>query len=189
MKLATLDTETLDLDRVNAVVFELGVVLADMDDTTGECTITDQLLFCPSLTEQLALGRTVSQDTLRFHVKHHNGDLAAFQARLDAATQPLAEVHEKLRHHLDGVDELWINGLSFDPVVLHYLFASIGKQLPWYFRKERDVRTVRPALKLCGIQETFDTTQPRHQALVDARWNMSVVDAYYGLLRKHQGSS
>lgn len=182
MKLATLDTETLDLDRVNAVVFELGVVLADMDDTTGECTITDQLLFCPSLTEQLALARTVSQDTLRFHVNHHNGDLAAFQARLDAATQPLAEVHEKLRHHLDGVDELWINGLSFDPVVLHYLFASIGKQLPWYFRKERDVRTVRPALKLKGIVSDFDSSLPRHRALTDALWNLSEVKAYYSLI-------
>jgi len=45
MKLATLDIETLDLDRVNAAVFEIGVVLADMDDTTGECTITTSYCF------------------------------------------------------------------------------------------------------------------------------------------------
>lgn len=182
MKLATLDIETLDLDRVNAAVFEIGVVLADMDDTTGECTVTDQLLFCPSLAEQYVLDRTVSRDTFLFHQEQHGGDVAAFQARLGAATQPLAEVHEKLRLHLDDADELWINGLSFDPVVLHYLFASIGKQLPWYFRKERDVRTVRPALKLKGIVPDFDSSLPRHRALTDALWNLSEVRAYYSLI-------
>ena len=193
MLLASLDIETLDLERTTAVVFEIGVVIVRLDTVNGgHLAVLGETTYRPSIAEQLALGRTVSTDTLQFHRSQPGTDSrtsGSFQARLRSATQPLALIHDRLSSQLSSADEIWINGLSFDPVVLHYLFKSIGKPLPWHFRKERDVRTVRPALKLCGIQETFDTAQPRHHAIVDARWNMSVVDAYYGLLRKHQVSS
>ena len=70
---------------------------------------------------------------------------------------------------------MWVNGLSFDPVILKTLFSSVGLDLPWPFYKEGDIRTINNYVLPTKVQNKPKT----HDALSDAAWNMSVLNAFF----------
>lgn len=195
-KLVALDIETLDLDRATALVFEIGISVLTLDDTMlpiGEVKTFEHNL---GLVEQIAYGRTISPNTVAWHIKQHGGNRAEFEDRLArGGNSSIQSAYEFCNTHLEGADEIWINGLSFDPVVLHYLFAHIGKEPPWHFRKENDVRTIRRALPFLGEAEAPGNGKKRHFAGTDAEWNIEIAYAYRrGLLQAqlqahHSGSA
>lgn len=186
MKLAGVDIETLDLERTTAVVFEIGVALVDFDEETKKLNYKSETLLAPVLSQQIAYGRTISQKTVDWHIEKHNGNRKEFASRLliagDACYRAdIKSIHSQLKKLLGDADEIWINGLSFDPVVLHYLFAHEGLGNPWDFRKEKDVRTIRSALDIIGFQcPPIDGM--RHCAVPDAQWNLELAKGYHQLV-------
>jgi hypothetical protein len=191
MIIAALDIETLDTAHT-AHVFEISAVTAVID--VGLFIEQSSIKLAPNYLEQLFLGRTKSKDTLEFHRKIRGND--EFESNLlslnsndtyDYTSVSLVITFELLRDFLKDVEEIWINGLSFDSPILHSLAKDSGCSMPlWDFRKERDVRTVRntnPAL-----HKLTKNTQVLHSAYEDALWNLSVAAHHHNFMAVLQGS-
>lgn len=187
MIIAGLDIETLSLET-NAVVFEIGLVKYDTETRDFSST-----LILPDISQQVGAGRRIDQSTIDWHVNTiHGGSRNAFLARLaqawrgDGDHTTVSDAHWNIGDFLKDADEIWINGLSFDPVVLSSLFVPYypGREsVPWSYKKESDVRTTRRTLAMPNfpsipIPECLDTTgRQTHFAVVDATWN--VAQAYH----------
>jgi hypothetical protein len=145
--IAGLDIETLDLSP-SAVVMDIGVVIYDLEKQV-EVRATN---LTPSISEQVIVGRTVSKDTINFHVRNYHKTLDSLVAHTSSFRPTVASVFNSMEELLSPVSEIWINGLSFDPVVLRSLFTSRGiDRLPWSYRKEVDVRSFRTLFKKYGL--------------------------------------
>lgn len=187
MEIAGFDIESLSLEP-DAVVFEIGIAIYNT-----EKSVCQQLLFLPDIGEQIAAGRRIDQSTIDWHVNTvHGGNFTAFAARLsqafrgDGVHMNLVATYSRILETLKDVDAIWINGLSFDPVVISSLFSPYypGREsVPWSYKKESDVRTTRRTLAMPNfpsipIPECLDTTgRQTHFAVVDATWN--VAQAYH----------
>lgn len=187
MKIASLDIETLDLDKNTAMVSDIGVVVYD--------TITKSEEFLglrPNLLEQLLLGRTYSKATVDFHINVFGSFTDLLEHLMHSETYKtvsILESHTALGKILSPVEAIWINGLSFDPAILESLYKLVGKRLPWNYKKEIDVRTinnlVNPALrqvfqnKSAISFEKDDSKIVAHDAIADARWNLVVAQEFY----------
>lgn len=170
MIVATLDCETLSLDY-NAIIFEIAVFVKDFE--TGKLK---ELAIRPNILEQIYYGRTSSIETLNFHKKFRGEKFLHFlQTSNVYRTFSIAECHKKMSEFLKDCDSMWVNGLSFDPVVLKTLFASVGLDLPWAYYKEGDIRTLNNY-----VLPTKTKNKPSsHDALSDAIWNMSVLSDFF----------
>lgn len=192
MIIAGLDIESLSLEP-DAVVFEIGIAKFD----TSTLDLTSHLIL-PDISQQVASGRRIDQETIDWHVNTiHNGDHAAFAARLaqawrdDGLHLQVSKAHRVIKDYLKDADEIWINGLSFDPVVISSLFSPYyqGREsIPWVYTKESDVRTARRPLKLPGfpsitLPESLEVDESmKHHARVDAIWNVAQAYQYnFGL--------
>lgn len=182
MIIASLDCETLDSYPATAVVFDVGLVKCDVSFPDGiEVSNTSTLELRFDVLEQLANGRTVSPDTIKFHQRIRGtekfcDDLAGtFESPI---TPVKIEVGlTAIKNFLEGVDHLWINGLSFDPVVFSSLARSIECSLPWDFRTERDVRTIRTLIPSVDVK-----SEAKHEALADANWNLDIAIKFHNWL-------
>ena len=175
MKIAALDSETLGL-APESIVYQIGVVLLDTE--TSE---TSQHGFYINLVEQIFNGRTIDPKTISFH-KNRLLNLEQFAAEIEPSERyietSIANAYAKIKPLLDNVDQIWINGLSFDPVLMDNLFAAIGKGRPWFFRKEIDVRTINEhVLPVFAVQEKKGKSL--HDALSDAEWNITVAKKFH----------
>lgn len=181
MSIAVLDSETLGLNRNNSIVTDIGVIIFDPE--TGQ---ENRIGIRPNITEQLLLGHQCYKDTVEFHEKHVPGGYEGLLAHLRASDvyedMRIRDVHKRLKAEFDKVDEIWINGLSFDPVVLENLFALVGLKLPYFYRKEVDVRSlyyrVLPRFRTMLKIENPNRIEPKHDALTDAAWNLSIYKEF-----------
>ena len=170
MLVATLDCETLSLDY-NAIIFEIAVFVKDFE--TGKLR---ELAIRPNIFEQIYYGRTSSVETLNFHKKIRGEKLFSdLQTSKVYQTLSIAECHKKMSEFLKDCDSMWVNGLSFDPVLLKTLFASVGLDLPWPYYKEGDIRTINNYV----LPTKTKNKQKTHDALSDAVWNMSVLSEFF----------
>jgi hypothetical protein len=189
--IAGLDIETLDLSP-SAVVMDIGVVIYDLEKQV-EVWATN---LTPSISEQVIVGRTVSKDTVNFHVRNYHKTLDSLVAHTSSFRPTVASVFNSMEELLSPVSEIWINGLSFDPVVLRSLFTSRGiDRLPWNYRKEVDVRSFRTLFKKYGLSlgggngddggDDGDDGKHRavHEAIADARWNLEIARSVHTTFR------
>jgi hypothetical protein len=172
--IAGLDIETLDLNKTTAVVMDIGISVYDLSKEmeVGKYSLR------PCIMEQLVLGRTIDLGTVQFHINNYHETREGLIDHLNnppSVNDTIKNVHEMMTQIFVGVSEIWINGLSFDPVVLETLFACRGlKTLPWSFRKEVDVRSFRTLFKKHGISLLSDTSVSQHEAVADAQWNVGI---------------
>jgi hypothetical protein len=185
--IAGLDIETLDLSP-SAVVMDIGVVIYDLEKQVEVCATN----LTPSITEQVIVGRTVSKDTINFHVRNYHKTLDSLVAHTSSFRPTVASVFNSMEELLSPVSEIWINGLSFDPVVLRSLFTSRGiDRLPWSYRKEVDVRSFRTLFKKYGLSlgggdgdgEGVEQHRAVHEAIADARWNLEIARSVHTTFR------
>lgn len=189
--IAGLDIETLDLSP-SAVVMDIGVVVYDLEKQV-EVWATN---LTPSITEQVIVGRTVSKETINFHVRNYHKTLDSLVAHASSFRPTVASVFNSMEELLSPVSEIWINGLSFDPVVLRSLFTSRGiDRLPWSYSKEVDVRSFRTLFKNYGLSlgggnggdggDGGDDGKHRavHEAIADARWNLEIARSVHTTFR------
>ena len=160
MKRVMIDIETLDI-APTAVVFEIAAVEFDSLGNIGK-----KFQAVLSIPHQISLGRTKSEDTIRF-----------WESQPDEAKKALraAEVTNDLHVPLDdfwffladlNAREYWCKGTSFDFPILENLLLQTGNRIPWGYGQKRDLRT------LLRIAELDEKQVPRdsgyvHSALGD----------------------
>jgi len=147
-----LDIETLDTST-SAVIISLAAV-------TFNCSkVLDQFIVNIDLDESMKKGRTTSASTLRFWIK--NTDL--LQDLLENS-QGIEEALSKFNFWVTTnhpIDEVWANAPSFDCIILQEYYRLFNRNLPWSFRKQRDVRTLK------GVAMDMEVKlPPRNPALV-----------------------
>lgn len=173
MKIGTLDIETLDTNRSTAIVWEVGLIVVDVDEQRKQLSGTEALEFewVLDVTSQVARGRTSAPDTVAFQNRQFPG--GEFEKLLERPTTPMRRFFTELRVNCSGLDELWVNGLSFDPPLLESLAHDFGEWHGgiWLFRIERDVRTIKAEWGINLPQEG-----KKHRALDDCRWNLRVLE-------------
>ncbi len=189
-KIATLDCETLALSE-DAAVTEVGIIIADL-----HCRLDRQVVVenqTPhyaqfNVLDQIARGSAFDSKTWVFHMKHSGMQGLHEQIAGGLLIDPSGSVNNlrRIQDLLDPVEEIWINGTSFDPIILGSLVQKYQFETKhsmnrlWLYSKERDVRTIyRTVPNLCTSDK-----RPDHRALFDAGWNLEVAAAYYTFLAK-----
>lgn len=183
-----LDIETLDITP-NAVITEVGLHVCQYtpDDSVIESIEAEQpLQYNVSWVEQLRAGRSISKDTVQFHIKQ--GTIQRIvDNKFDARITPLNLLME-LKSVIKKTDYIWCKTVSFDIGTLQSLFDQHGLTVPWSYRNVDELRTlVRAAQFVSGRDEkTFYTEHSRHVAGADAKAQtkamlnaLSVLDAAY----------
>lgn len=193
IKIVSLDIETLST-KTSALVLEIGMIsgtinsYSDIDLSVilevatsdspvldNPCAWTAKVLPV-SYTEQVDICRSEDDSTWAFHRTtpvrevHLTKMLKDAEGTLDTIFDSL----EKVSAFCEGADEIWINGLSFDPAILKSLSEEVFYDTPlWPFRAERDVRTIYRVFAVDTDVSNFTS----HQAIMDCIRNLATVRA------------
>lgn len=207
MWIATGDIETLDQTR-NSVILEAAFIMVNIksyadripfDEIKQQIITLDlrgpeeawseynnisgvRMLVCNfSLIEQITYGRTLSQSTFEFHCKTPESRMYLQRnlRRCSSGENAYAQFND-LANFLAPAEQIWFNGLSFDPPNLMSLAHQCSfKPELWHFRKESDIRTIYkmfapPEQLACDIQSI-----PAHTALNDCVRNLMNIQNLY----------
>jgi len=161
---AMLDIETLDV-TASSVVTEIGVVLYN-----GKFDIVQTLHMYTPITEQLARGRTLSKETLKFRFEQ-----ASFNFVLTDPNDLYRCLYSLIDLYKDySIDETWTKSPHFDIAILDHLYQQMNLKSPWKYSSIRDLRT------LMKWYEHNSTKDPEHTALQDALDQGEILrDLYY----------
>jgi len=152
-----LDLETLATDA-DAVIVSLGAVFFDKEN------IGDKFYAILDLDDQIAKGRTKSEQTLDWWAKQSDAVRAVFD-------QPRTKTPEVLENFTKWLGEekvcIWGNGSDFDNAVLGSCYENFGIKRPWSYSNNRCFRTLKNicAFPKGGIPPRGGTY---HNALDDA---------------------
>lgn len=82
---------------------------------------------------------------------------------------------------------IWGNGCNFDNILLGNAYKAIGKEQPWGFTNDRDVRTLVQLGKMSGLQRQDCTREgTHHHALDDAKFQVKYCSYIYKYLKENQ---
>lgn len=190
MLIAGLDIESGSQDRMRAVVHDVGIVVVDTNYFGGKGSLLSQNTkrygIRLNVMEQILAGRVIDAKGVKFH-SDNLGGVAEFQRHLEKAPSQYAPYDVrtgllKIKGILDECEEVWINGLSFDPILLHTLAETFNINDPlWFYRKEVDVRSINTQLKAVIYRNQPKRKTPHkvaHDAIKDAEWNVDVARAF-----------
>lgn len=185
--IGSLDFETLDTVAYTTVVTDVG--MAKIPDATPESLQKVNVVGLRlNVLEQVLHGRSCSRKTLDFHTDQH-GTIQSFYEHLQASPfylpVSMADAMTTISKFFEDCTEIWINGTSFDPVVLTGLCATYKLTFPYKYNKEIDVRTLRKKHDLgnvdameCVHQYSQTLVNKKHDAISDACWNLKNAVAF-----------
>jgi len=82
---------------------------------------------------------------------------------------------------------VWGNGCGFDNIALEEAYTAIGKETPWAFYNDRDVRTLTQLGKMVGIDyKAVPREGVYHNALDDAKHQVKYCSMIYKYLRENK---
>lgn len=148
IKIGMIDIETLDVHRTNSVITEVGVLTCNMlySNQHNSIVISDvqmNVYYLPLLKQIIQLGRSFSQDTLKFREKHK------FDLRAHVETHAIEEMVAEITNKLTPMNVVWVNGPDFDLGNLSSISRQVNVSEEFYdFRKTRDLRTIRSELDI-----------------------------------------
>jgi predicted DNA binding CopG/RHH family protein len=188
MKIIGLDIETAST-KTNSLIFEIGMISVEVpsyskididwiwDIVTKKRPQTSKIktLVLPvPFVEQCSLGRDQTVDTYNFHTQSTTMKFN-FQKMMEASVKTRLSVKDvlaRVKAFCLGADEIWINGLSFDPCILKSLAESVGDNSPlWKFRAETDVRSFYRIFALDADVSLYSA----HRAINDCVRNLTLV--------------
>lgn len=164
-----IDIETLDT-KASAVVYEVGAVFF-------KGTKQFKYLWRLDVPVQVARGRTISGDTMKFHFGHVQG-----KNLLTALTDPkilsmpcfIHELIEAVQQHKP--EKFWAKG-NFDYPILEDLFDLFCTKVPWKYYQLGELRTL---MKECGV----DKGKVQHTAAADCVDQIKRLKACRAIIRK-----
>ncbi len=176
----SLDIETLALDSKAMVI------------SIGACTHDSEFHCYLDFASQFALKRSFNGDTFSWHLKNHAA-LFIFQLqKMSTEGLPANEALIKLGNWFSidvcggatPATQVWMNSPSFDSVILKSLSQKVGAvlqvhtTLPWLYKEERDLRTLKAMAKARNLTE-YELLPPPpnnvHDALVDAKYQLEII--------------
>jgi hypothetical protein len=131
-----LDLESLGT-RPDCAILTLGAVKFD-EYTPG--SFGDSLYLRIDVDEQLALGRTVQEDTLEWWMSQ--AEDVREEALGEDGRISMEEMYKQLNRFLVGATNIWCQGPAFDIVILENIYRQKGWPTPWQFWQIRDSRTL-----------------------------------------------
>lgn len=172
-----IDIESLDTNP-DCVILTIGAVLFD-PKSNG---VIEKLELRPTVEDQVALGRTINDDTLRWWGEQSAE--AQEEALGDRDRVSFAECMETLYKWCWRFNNgcAWSNGASFDLVVMESAWRQLGKPIPpWQFWKIRDTRTL---YDITGVKLKDGGHTTSHKAVEDAERQAIVVQQGFKKLIK-----
>jgi len=159
MNRVMVDIETLGIET-GSVILSIGAVRFDENGTYG-----DPFYVEIDRTSCENHGLQTDPDTLDWWQSEHP-EVAPLNGEVSLTT-----ALERFSDWLNsGLDEIWANSPSFDCEQLEHAYAQVGKEEPWEYYYERDVRTIR---EVFGIELEQDSDE--HHALDDAEYQAEIV--------------
>jgi hypothetical protein len=131
-----LDLETLGT-RPDCVILTLGAVKFD------PYTLQEPgpgLYVRPDVDEQIACGREVQDDTLKWWMDQ--AEDVREEALGESGRISIEEMYRQLNRFLVGAECIWAQGPVFDIAILENLYRQYGWPTPWQFWQIRDSRTL-----------------------------------------------
>jgi hypothetical protein len=169
----------IDIESLNTtpdtVILTIGAVLFDPKGMGVLKTIDIR----PDVDEQIAMGRSISEDTLRWWGTQSQA--AQDEAFGDQGRVPFKEAMETLYKFSWNADRVWGHGAAFDPVVMEDAWTSLDIKIPWNFYHVRDTRTL---FELTGVSLKDGGYITTHKASEDAARQAQVVQDAYRILMK-----
>lgn len=163
-----IDIETLDTGP-RAVVLSAAVVKFTQEEN-AYAPFTHVTF---DIDAQLAMGRTISQDTLLWWMRQ---DQVVRDLEFNADRRPLTECLGAVTRAVREGDQHWANSPSFDMTILGSLFEECDWLVPWSYRDCRDVRTLKD---LAQIEDDWNPSEDipgvAHDPVYDCRWQIELV--------------
>lgn len=154
-----IDIETLDT-RPDAIVFQAAMVVFSDDGT-----VIEEELFHLDILPQIMKGRTLDRETQKWWMEQPKEAWDRQPTQLITVEAMFNLIRVQMKHHKVGY--VWSNSPSFDAVILRSLAEDFGIEMPWTFRSDFDLRTVRKVAGLLGFEpESYTTT---HNSLQDCK--------------------
>lgn len=152
-----IDLETLDIIH-SAVVFQAGVTIFNED---GSMPVRRR--FDIDVLPQIMAGRTMEKSTQEFWMGRE-------KKIWERSANDVFSVETFFLELSEIVDEwkprtFWANSPSFDMVILRSLAKDFDVDLPWDFRQDMDMRTLKQMFRMLGHH--FEPTENSHNALDD----------------------
>ena len=167
---AMIDIETLDTSP-GATVLTVGACKFDPYVLTEP---NSKQLWRPAVEQQLAQGRAVGEDTLKWWGKQDE------KIRESTFTEegriPLEQFFAELNKYLVGVDKIWCQGPQFDMVILENLYDQFEHHRNWAFWQIMDCRTI---FNMMPKDPRKEVQQNLHSADDDAYWQAVCVQRTY----------
>lgn len=135
------DIETLGRTP-GAIITEIAIVPFNWDNKNENAK--DSFYRKISLESSVKAGLKIDTNTLVWWSEQNP---EVYKKMMDQTnTIPLDQALFELKVYLDSLHpstlQLWGNSNRFDLGILAYTYELLGRQLPWLFRNERDVRTL-----------------------------------------------
>src|SRR6266550_1515877 len=180
MKRVMIDIETLGVknDAVVLSIAALGFKFCGIDEVGPRASwiAPEGYVWYPSLREQFARGRSVSEGTLEWWQRDELAGARADWAYLDGVKceEMIESVYQSLAQVVENADEVWADGIVFDIGILESLFSPLPP--PWKsYNVARDLRTVRNLLPV----KRFHTGPPlvgfAHDPLYDCKHQIETL--------------
>jgi len=165
-----LDFETLG-QKPDTAVLSLGMTAFDKNTIH----IKKEWLF--SLGGQLAIGRTITPDTLLWWMNQGDKAKALFQRvqKEGILVRDWAPEFCKTVADISKKPKVWSNGAGFDVPILESLLYRCGMEPPYKFW---DIRCYRTIKALFGIEENLKREGTHHNALDDAIFQTQAIQRW-----------
>lgn len=147
-----IDLETLDT-KVLSVVVSGAFVVFDRESPDYIELISSSSKF--TFDRQIRLGRTISEDTIRWHIQHPT---ETFVGKAESYVEDFAEEIKDSIFTLD-IEEVWSKGANFDISILETIMPGL-----WSYKLPRCFRTIQALFPGCNKKNPL-----AHNALEDAR--------------------
>jgi hypothetical protein len=154
-----IDLETVDVTP-SAVILTLGAIKFDPFSLSEPHT---GLYLKLDISEQLAAGRTVSNDTIDWWAEQPES--VVNDAFYNEDTVSMEDAAAQINKWLVGLDRVWAQGVAFDIPILESFMQSAGSGVNFDFWNVRDSRTILAAMPK---DPRKDMQQDLHNALADA---------------------
>ena len=168
----SLDIETMARDP-KAIVISIG---ACTQDAHFHCYL--------NFKEQLALNRLLEADTLAWHMENHSDLFTQQLVAILRVDEILFNIFKGLKRwfiHNNLMEtncQVWMNSPSFDSVILSNLAEQANFPLPWIYKQERDLRTLKALAEDKAPYKYAHLPNPpdnAHDALVDAKYQLEII--------------
>lgn len=164
-----IDLETLDVTP-ECVILTIGAVTFDPQGQG----VLQELSLRPSVDEQCQLGRSVSDDTIRWWSQQNAA--AREEAFSEQGRIPFHDAIQQLMRFCWNQQRVWSHGSCFDIVIVENAMRQLNIAKPWNFWDVRDTRTL---FEVTGVRTGDDGQATSHRAVDDAARQAQAVQRAY----------